>query len=138
MPIDELPLPDISFDILPYWPQGIYLVEGYMTTLMVMVILLFIFHRNGYRIAQRYCVISGVVYLLRAVCMSVTSISMSDHREWCAIKMTSNSTTFDFITTIVQRSIIYIPTLGSQSMMKEFFCGDYIYSGHTINIVMGQ
>lgn len=139
VPADELPLPDILFDVLPFWSGAIRLVEVYMTFLMVMIILLVIFHRNGYRIAQRYCVTNGVAYWLRALCMCATSLSVPEGK-WsrCAPKMAANVSTYGFVRTIIKRSLLYIPSLGSQSVSSENFCGDYLYSGHTINIVMGR
>lgn len=137
VPLDMFPLPDISFDFLPYWPMGLFITECYIFILYGMVLLLLLLHRSGHRIAQRFCIIMGIIYFFRAITISVTQLPVSANRLECMPQMENNVTSTQFINTIIKRTLNYIPTLGTYILTTEPYCGALLYSGHTISIVIG-
>lgn len=138
VPLEINPLPDIVFDLLPYWFEGIKLAENYMTILFVAVMLLCFFHRKGHRIAQRFFIINGIVYFLRAICFSVTQLPPPTNRFDCTPKVSNNLSVANYINVISRRTVINIFTGGMESLTKTHYCGDIIFSGHTTNIVISK
>lgn len=136
-PLADLPLPDVTFDLLPYWPEAIYLVEVFVITLLVLVFLLVLFHRNGYRIGQRFCLINGIVYFVRAVSIAVTQLPVSGNRYDCEPKQDNVASIWLFIETIIWRCLVYLPTLGLRLISRETFCGDNLFAGYLVTIVIG-
>ncbi len=135
-PIDELPLPDVTFDLLPYWPGAIYLVEAYIIVLLLLVFLLSLFHRNGYRIGQRFCLVSGMVYFVRAVSIAVTQLPVSGNRHDCQPKQDNVVSIWLFIETIIWRCLVYLPTLGLRLASRDTFCGDNLFAGYLVTVVL--
>lgn len=104
VPLEVLPLPDVAFDFLPYSPKVIYFIDAYIILLHLMLLFLLIFHRTGYRICQRFCLISGFVYFVRAISMSVTQLPVSANRFECSHKMSNDITSWQFVQTILKVS----------------------------------
>lgn len=139
-PLNDLPIPDVTFDLLPYWPQAIYIVECYVITLLVLVFLLVIFHRNGYRIGQRFCLINGIVYFTRAISIAVTQLPVSSNKADCEPKIENLANIWLFMETIIWRCLVYVPTLGFSLVggaETTTYCGDNLFSGYMVSIVIG-
>ena len=72
--------------------------------------------------------------------MAVTQMPVPGNRFECDVKMNNSIPAWKFVETVLKRCMIYWPRIGGQMMMsKEYknMCGDYLYSGHTIQIVIG-
>ena len=133
---DSLPLPDVAFDILPYWPNAIDIVESFIAFLHVMLLFVLILHRNGYRIAQRYFLISSIVFFLRAISIAVTNLPVSENRLDCAPKVSIDGSIWQFVRSILKRCMLYAPSFGIRFLSLETLCGHNLYSGHAVNIVI--
>lgn len=138
VPVEVNPLSDISFDLVPYWRDGIFVSEYLMATINTMLVLMALFRVSGSRIAQRYFLVAGIVYFLRGISISLTQLPVSGNRFLCEPKMEQNVTIAEFVTTVVHRSLGYVRTAGAQIWTTHHYCGDYLYSGHTVNFVLGK
>jgi len=73
----------------------------------------------------------GVLYYYRALTMFVTVLPKSDEQYFCQEKV-DNVTVTDYV-----KRVITIISGGGLSMNdKHVFCGDYIFSGHTMTLTM--
>lgn len=74
----------------------------------------------------------SLLYFMRSITMYVTVLPMSSTSYYCSPK--SNATT---PLEIVKRAFQLISGFGLSINGKHTYCGDYIYSGHTVTLVMG-
>ncbi len=80
---------------------------------------------------RRIFFIGGLHYFYRAITMYVTVLPKSDTTYKCAPK--ANHTTF---AVIFGRVFELLSGMGLSINEKHYYCGDYIYSGHTMTLVM--
>lgn len=70
---------------------------------------------------------------MRSITMYVTVLPVSSKTYFCSPK--SNTTTTPLI--IAKRVFQLISGFGLSINGKHTYCGDYIYSGHTVMLVLG-
>lgn len=75
--------------------------------------------------------ITALLYLMRSVTMYVTVLPMSSTTYVCAAK--ANHTTPWLLTT---RVLQLMSGFGLSINGKQTFCGDFIFSGHTVMLTM--
>lgn len=80
---------------------------------------------------RRVFLIVGVLYMMRSLTMYVTVLPMSSTTYYCSPK--SNNTS---VTLIAKRVFQLISGFGLSINGKHTYCGDFIYSGHTVVLVM--
>lgn len=75
--------------------------------------------------------ILAALYLMRSVTMFVTVLPVSSHKYYCAPKMNTSSSVV-----VLKRAWQLMIGFGLSINGKHTYCGDYIYSGHTVILVM--
>ena len=80
------------------------------------------------------CLILGLLYYYRALTMCVTVLPKADKTYTCMPKTPRNETTAMMY---VDRVLTIISGGGLSINGKHVFCGDYIFSGHTMTLTLG-
>ena len=83
-------------------------------------------------VLRRIFLLVGIHYYYRAVTMYITVLPKSNVEYTCAPKL--NVTT---AADIAQRVLKLLSGMGLSINGKHVYCGDYIYSGHTMTLVTG-
>lgn len=81
---------------------------------------------------RRVFLIMSILYFLRSITMYVTVLPVSSTKYYCSPP--SNGTT---IAIISKRVFQLMSGFGLSINGKHTYCGDYIYSGHTVMLVLG-
>ncbi|XP_063699466.1 phosphatidylcholine:ceramide cholinephosphotransferase 2-like isoform X2 [Culicoides brevitarsis] len=126
------PLPDIVLDNVTANDWALSVSEVQIMVVTNICILLVIFHKHRFIVARRIFLLMSLLYLMRSITMYVTVLPMSSTTYYCSPK--SNSTT---ITTALSRAIHLISGFGLSINGKQVYCGDFMYSGHTVILVLG-
>ncbi|VDI16305.1 Hypothetical predicted protein [Mytilus galloprovincialis] len=123
------PLPDLLLDNVPYIPWAYRVTEGIIYSLFVIGIILMILHKNRFIALRRGLLISGTVYLMRAICIVMTNLPMPQEKYNCdRLEFTNNWAK-------LRRALIIYLGMGMKvTGMKT--CGDYMFSGHTVIITL--
>lgn len=82
-------------------------------------------------VARRIFLLMGLLYMMRSITMYVTVLPVASKTYFCSPK--ENSTT-PFL--IAKRVVQLISGFGLSINGKHTYCGDYIYSGHTVVLVL--
>jgi len=128
---DVQPLPDIVLDNFTYRAWGLDVSEYLLSICLVSAVLLVLLHKHRLIILRRIWLMLGVLYYYRALTMFVTVLPKSDEQYFCQEKV-DNVTVTDYV-----KRVITIISGGGLSMNdKHVFCGDYIFSGHTMTLTM--
>ncbi|XP_054166764.1 phosphatidylcholine:ceramide cholinephosphotransferase 2-like [Oppia nitens] len=140
VPRNQPPLPDLAFDILPTADWALSVAEYIIVIQVVGVVVLITLHRYRVILFRRICIILGVLYLFRAICMASTQVPVANVNYYCSPQLRnssdpsgqSNVTTGQFISIIASRVFYMSLGMGLSINGHHSYCGDYIYSGHTI------
>ena len=97
---------------------------------LLLIFTIFYFFR--FIVLRRIFLLVGIHYYYRALTMYVTALPKPNEQYQCAPK-TGNDTT-PFI--IFQRVLKLLSGMGLSINGKHVYCGDYIYSGHTMTLIM--
>ncbi|PSN43157.1 Phosphatidylcholine:ceramide cholinephosphotransferase 2, partial [Blattella germanica] len=128
------PLSDIILDLLP---RNDRLIEGseivITITTSIALPMLFIFHKYRFIMLRRIFVITGLLYCMRCVTMFVTVLPASTSMKYCAPK--SNDTNPALW---LKRAWALGTGFGLVINGKHKYCGDLIFSGHTVILCMGS
>ena len=145
---DVQPLPDIVLDNFTYRAWGLDVSEYLLSICLVSAVLLVLLHKHRLIILRRIWLMLGVLYYYRALTMFVTVLPKSDEQYFCQEKVDNVTVTgkqllrchcaklniqmLDYV-----KRVITIISGGGLSMNdKHVFCGDYIFSGHTMTLTM--
>jgi shingomyelin synthase len=125
------PLPDLVLQLVPRQSWGFVASEMMISTLSLTTLVLTIFHQNRLVVARRFCCISGSVFLLRAACVCVTSLTQcSPHLADVCPPLQLRDTQEFF-----ERAFRILVGVGLRIQGGQS-CGDYIYSGHTCSLTI--
>ncbi|KAG0411872.1 hypothetical protein HPB47_011010, partial [Ixodes persulcatus] len=83
-------------------------------------------------ILQRVFLIMGLLYFMRSITMFVTQVPVASTTYYCSPKV-SPIFTFSFFTGLVAQ---LLSGFGLSINGQHTFCGDYIYSGHTVILTL--
>lgn len=140
VPRSQPPLPDVTFSLLPKidWALDIseYIIM-FMTTCLLLITLL---HRYRSIVFRRLCLILCVLYLLRAICMAVTQLPVANPQYYCSpqLNLTDDFQWWNFTRIIFTRISHMSLGMGLSVNGRHSFCGDYIFSGHTVMLVTSK
>lgn len=81
---------------------------------------------------RRIFLILAVLYFMRSITMYVTVLPVSSTTYYCSPK-TNNITPL----VLAKRVFQLLSGFGLSINGKHTYCGDYIYSGHTVILVLG-
>jgi len=126
------PLPDIVLDNIPDQDWGLTASELLLmiSTLSGVIVVLFHYHRLV--ILRRVWLILGLLYYYRALTMFVTVLPKADQTYVChpkAVNITAQ--------VVISRALTIISGGGLSINGKHVYCGDYIFSGHTMTLTLG-
>lgn len=125
------PLPDVVFENIKYQPWGLTASEYLLLFLLYTAICVVLFHRHRLIIVRRIWFLLGILYYYRAVTMFITVLPKSDETYTCHPK--SNNTT---PMVYLKRMMTIISGGGLSINGNHVYCGDYIFSGHTVTLTM--
>ncbi|CAH0759492.1 unnamed protein product [Diatraea saccharalis] len=125
------PLNDIVLDNITARDWGLAVSEYLIMVSTTVAMLVVVFHKHRFIVARRLFFIIGLLYLYRSVTMFVTVLPVSSKTYYCSPK--SNTTT---PLLVIKRMFYLISGFGLSINGKHTYCGDYIYSGHTMVLVL--
>jgi len=129
---DIKPLPDIILDNVTYQHWGLDVSEYLIMISTISAVLVVLLHSHRMIILRRIWLLLGLLYFYRAITMYITVLPKADENYTCVPK--ENSTT---VVVIAERVLKIISGGGLSINGKHVYCGDYIYSGHTMVLTMG-
>uniref|UniRef100_A0A0K0E3B4 PAP2_C domain-containing protein n=1 Tax=Strongyloides stercoralis TaxID=6248 RepID=A0A0K0E3B4_STRER len=127
------PLPDISFSFTPYTPSLLYYNEFIMVSLSLTALTICILHKYRWILLRRLFIIAAILYFGRMFALLFTTLPNADPNYPCAPRFTDNNRT---ISGVLRRAIRVFFGAGLQVNGNLNLCGDYIYSGHTVILVI--
>lgn len=134
MPADQPPLPDQILDRVTYQKWALFASERLIQIQTISALMVVIFHKHRFIVLRRCCLILGVLYFYRSVTMWVTALPKADPSYECAPKLNRTPTVGDVFHRVSQ----IVLGMGLSINGRHVFCGDFIYSGHTMIILMGH
>ena len=128
---DYDPLPDIVLDNIAYQPWALDVSEILLMISLLAAIIVVVFHAHRFILLRRIFFLLGLLYFYRSVTIFVTVLPKSDPNYPCSAKA-GNITAL-----LVVNRVIQILSGGGLSINgKHVYCGDYMFSGHTVVFVM--
>ncbi|CAG7716201.1 unnamed protein product [Allacma fusca] len=124
------PLPDIVLDNVNTQDWALDVSEILIIIMTAVTFFIMIFHKHRWIVFRRAFVILGVLYLMRSITMYVTVLPVASYTYYCSPK--ANYTSFLLI---AKRVIQLVSGFGLSINGQQTYCGDYIYSGHTVILV---
>lgn len=131
---NNITLPDIGFDYLPELPQSIAFTEFFITTQNVCFFVVLIFQSDREIILRRFLLLMGILYYFRGISFFVTQLPPT--KQDCFPRL--SYTGIEFVQAILQRAFMLVITFGFVTQQAYKFCGDYLYSGHTVITLIGE
>lgn len=125
------PLTDVVLDNVTARDWGLDVSEYLIMVSTTVAMLVVVFHKHRFIVARRMFLIIGLLYLYRSITMYVTVLPVSSTTYYCSPK--SNNTT---PVLVIKRMFYLISGFGLSINGKHTYCGDYIYSGHTMVLVL--
>lgn len=128
-------LPDISFDILPEAAWGLDVAEYIISIQAFLVLTLLFLHRYRVILFRRLCLVMGIIYFARAICMSSTQVPLIK-TDYCAKPMSDEqkASWASYLSEIFRRVFQMMLGFGLSINGRHVYCGDYIFSGHTVTL----
>ena len=130
------PLPDVSFDLLPKQDRALFVCEYIILFMTTSTFVMIFLHRYRWFVLRRLFMVLGSLYFFRAICMAVTQVPVANPNYTCSpqLNLTEHSL-WDLSKEIGHRVLQLSIGLGLSVNGKHTYCGDYIYSGHTLILV---
>lgn len=128
------PLPDQILDRFPYQKWALYGSEVLITIQVIATFTVVFFHKHRFIVLRRTMLIIGVLYLYRAITMWVTVLPSADPTYECAPKFGKPLT----VKELFKRVFTIMTGFGLSINGNHIYCGDFIYSGHTMTITLGH
>ncbi|XP_017772359.1 PREDICTED: phosphatidylcholine:ceramide cholinephosphotransferase 2-like isoform X2 [Nicrophorus vespilloides] len=125
------PLPDIFYDILGAHDWGLTVSEYLIIVAFNSMIVVIILHKHRFILARRLFLIMSLLYMYRALTMFVTVLPISSTTYYCSPK-NNNTSTLE----MAKRVLDMLSGMGLSINGKQTYCGDFIYSGHTLTLVI--
>ncbi|XP_039273007.1 phosphatidylcholine:ceramide cholinephosphotransferase 2-like [Styela clava] len=128
---EDPPLPDIAFDLVPKrieWAFDVCEINGMI--LVGLTVLMLFFHKHRFIVVRRIFFILGTLYIYRAMTMYVTTLPVPGLHFRCAPKVHGK------ISTMVYRAVMLLCGGGLSVTGSHHLCGDYLFSGHTVILVI--
>ncbi|GLV42653.1 Sphingomyelin synthase related [Carabus blaptoides fortunei] len=125
------PLPDKFLDTVPAVDWALDVSEYLIMISVNATAVVLVFHKHRFIVFRRVFLILSLLYLMRAITMYITVLPVASRTYYCSPK--ANQTTAYLVTT---RVLQLISGFGLSVNGKHTYCGDYIYSGHTVILVL--
>ncbi|XP_046392399.1 phosphatidylcholine:ceramide cholinephosphotransferase 2-like isoform X2 [Ischnura elegans] len=125
------PLPDLILDHVTVADWGLTVSEVLIVICTNTALLVLVLHRHRFIVMRRLFLLLGLLYLMRSITMFVTVLPVASQTYYCSPKANETS---PFI--VARRVLQLLSGFGLSINGQHTFCGDYIYSGHTVILVM--
>eukprot|EP00092_Neocalanus_flemingeri_P007428 GFUD01008021.1.p1 GENE.GFUD01008021.1~~GFUD01008021.1.p1 ORF type:complete len:406 (+),score=131.39 GFUD01008021.1:44-1261(+) len=129
---DTKPLPDIVLDTIIYQRWGLDVSEILLMVSTGTAFLVVILHSHRLIILRRIWLLLGILYYYRAITMFITVLPKADETYICQPR--SDNITLGLV---VNRVMTIVSGGGLSINGKQVYCGDYIFSGHTVTLTLG-
>lgn len=126
------PLPDIVLDNTTYHKWGLTISEVMIVISSMIAFSVVLFHAHRAIVFRRIFLLLGLLYMYRGLTMFVTVLPMSDPNYKCAPKLNHTITFLE----LMSRVATIISGGGLSMNGKQIYCGDFIFSGHTMALMM--
>ena len=130
---DYAPLPDIILDNISYQSWALDVCEILLMISIVSAVVVVVFHRHRFVLLRRIWFLMGLLYFYRSLTIFVTVLPKADTGYQCSEKVGSSNIT---ALLVVNRVVSILSGGGLSINGKHVYCGDYIFSGHTVIFVM--
>ncbi|CAH0545741.1 unnamed protein product [Brassicogethes aeneus] len=121
------PLPDVFLDNVPAidWALDVseYIIIVCVNTSMIAMV----FHKHRFIVFRRIFLIMSLLYVYRAITMYVTVLPIASKTYPCSPKLNETSPLI-----IAKRVVKLMSGFGLSVNGQHTYCGDFIYSGHTV------
>ncbi|XP_050687135.1 phosphatidylcholine:ceramide cholinephosphotransferase 2-like isoform X2 [Eriocheir sinensis] len=125
------PLPDVTLDAITPQDWGLDVSEIIIMISMYLCVMVLLFHKHRWILFRRVFLMMGLLYFYRSITMYVTVLPVANPNYPCAPKANYTSPVL-----VAKRVIQLLSGFGLSINGKHTFCGDYIYSGHTVCLVL--
>jgi shingomyelin synthase len=129
------PLPDVILDNVTYTEWGLDVAEILLMISTMSAVLVVMLHSHRLVILRRIWFLLGCLYYYRAITMFITVLPKADPKYTCHPKLDNTTALPAWV--IVKRVFILMSGMGLSINGKHIYCGDYIFSGHTMVLTMG-
>lgn len=134
--VPRTPLPDLIFEHIPEQQWAWSASDTIVITLGSLMITFGVLHKHRWIVCRRFCFITGQLYLLRGICMGVTWLAIPGRyqREHC-VELADPK---EYWYVVGRRVARFLLTFGVFPVGNgnQRLCGDYIFSGHTLVIIV--
>jgi len=127
-----LPLPDLLLDNIPYRLWALDVSEILIMWITVMAALVVLFHKHRLILIRRISLIVGLLYGYRAITMIVTVLPSANVEYKCDPVLNHTITAVE----VVRRVTKIMSGFGLTINGNHVYCGDFIFSGHTMIFVL--
>merc|ERR1719369_2019913 len=129
---DIKPLPDVLLDNIKYQSWGLDVSEYLLMISTISAVVVVLLHSHRLVILRRIWLLLGILYYYRALTMFITVLPKADETYLCQPRASNLSAGL-----VVNRVLTLISGGGLSINGKQVYCGDYIFSGHTVTLTMG-
>ncbi|ODM96038.1 Phosphatidylcholine:ceramide cholinephosphotransferase 2 [Orchesella cincta] len=124
------PLPDIILDNVAVQDWALYVSEILIMVSVAVTVTVCLLHRHRWIVFRRAFLLLAALYLMRSITMFVTVLPVSSYTYYCSPPSNSSS-----VFEIARRALRLLSGFGLSINGEQVYCGDYIYSGHTVILV---
>ncbi|XP_076766404.1 phosphatidylcholine:ceramide cholinephosphotransferase 2 isoform X3 [Xylocopa sonorina] len=125
------PLPDVVLDNVAAQDWALNVSEVLIMILSNSAMVFIIFHKHRFIVVRRIFLLMGLLYMMRSITMYVTVLPVASKTYYCSPKANNTSPLL-----VTKRVLQLISGFGLSINGKHTYCGDYIYSGHTVVLVL--
>jgi len=131
-PASAKPLPDLLLDNIPYYTWALDVSEILIMLITSICAIVVICHKHRWILARRICLIVGLLYFYRAVTMIFTNLPSANVEYKCDPQLNHTITA----TEVVRRVVKIMSGFGLSINGQHVYCGDFIFSGHTMILIL--
>ncbi|CAH1997566.1 unnamed protein product [Acanthoscelides obtectus] len=124
------PLPDVFLDNVPAYDWALDVSEYIIIVCINTSMITMIFHKHRWIVFRRIFLIMSLLYMYRAITMYVTVLPIASKTYPCSPKLNETSPLI-----IAKRVVKLMSGFGLSVNGQHTYCGDFIYSGHTVILV---
>ncbi|XP_053979200.1 phosphatidylcholine:ceramide cholinephosphotransferase 2-like isoform X1 [Hylaeus anthracinus] len=125
------PLPDVVLDNVAAQDWALNVSEVLIMLMSNSAMVFIIFHKHRFIVVRRVFFLMGLLYMMRSITMFVTVLPVASKTYFCSPKANNTSPLL-----VTKRVLQLISGFGLSINGKHTYCGDYIYSGHTVVLVL--
>jgi len=126
------PLPDIILDHVPYYTWALNVSEILIMVITTICAIVVICHKHRWILIRRICLIVGLLYFYRAITMLVTVLPSADPSYKCDPQLNHTITAGE----VFHRVLKIMSGFGLTINGQHVYCGDFIFSGHTMILIL--